>query len=230
MTVVQNDSIADVKNDVAQECVNNIFSEVMNFDHYSDLAHDIAASIAVELKNRTFFTDDLELTQKQKDVLDAVIVRLVVDCKNRYLEKINEDERTTKIAQALVQNCRKIIDLSFSSVANEINRGAIISGQAISASAASEKYNRIEFRYLYGEVTVPTSGVFISTNCIDIIKNSVEVSFNLKREPKIATVSENGKVTTAPFLIEAEQVQDGDKEVDEVLENVDDDSDENSDE
>lgn len=39
MTVVQNDSIADVKNDVAQECVNNIFSEVMNFDHYSDLAH-----------------------------------------------------------------------------------------------------------------------------------------------------------------------------------------------
>jgi len=124
MTVVQNDSIADVKNDVAQECVNNIFSEVMNFDHYSDLAHDIAASIAVELKNRTFFTDDLELTQKQKD----------------------------------------------------------------------------------------------------------EVSFNLKREPKIATVSENGKVTTAPFLIEAEQVQDGDKEVDEVLENVDDDSDENSDE
>ena len=125
MTVVQNDSIADVKNDVAQECVNNIFSEVMNFDHYSDLAHDIAASIAVELKNRTFFTDDLELTQKQKDVLDAVIVRLVVDCKNRYLEKINEDERTTKIAQALVQNCRKIIDLSFSSVAHEINRGAI---------------------------------------------------------------------------------------------------------
>lgn len=130
------------------------FSEVMNFDHYSDLAHDIAASIAVELKNRTFFTDDLELTQKQKDVLDAVIVRLVVDCKNRYLEKINEDERTTKIAQALVQNCRKIIDLSFSSVAHEINRGAIISGQAISASAASEKYNRIEFRYLCGEVTV----------------------------------------------------------------------------
>ena len=222
MTVVQNDSIADVKNDVAQECVNNIFSEVMNFDHYSDLAHDIAASIAVELKNRTFFTDDLELTQKQKDVLDAVIVRLVADCKNRYLEKINEDERTTKIAQALVQNCRKIIDLSFSSVAHEINRGAIISGQAISASAASEKYNKIEFRYYSGEVTVPTSGVFISTNCIDIIK--------LKREPKIATVSENGKVTTAPFLIEAEQVQDGDKEVDEVLENVDDDSDENSDE
>lgn len=41
MTVVQNDSIADVKNDVAQECVNNIFSEVMKFDHYSDLAHDI---------------------------------------------------------------------------------------------------------------------------------------------------------------------------------------------
>ena len=230
MTVVQNDSIADVKNDVAQECVNNIFSEVMKFDHYSDLAHDIAASIAVELKNRTFFTDDLELTQKQKDVLDAVIVRLVVDCKNRYLEKINEDERTIKIAQALVQNCRKIIDLSFSSVAHEINRGAIISGQAISASAASEKYTKIEFRYYRGEVTVPTSGVFISTNCIDIIKNSVEVSFNLKREPKIATVSENGKVTTAPFLIEAEQVQDGDKEVDEVLENVDDDSDENSDE
>lgn len=49
MTVVQNDSIADVKNDVAQECVNNIFSEVMKFDHYSDLAHDIAASIAVEV-------------------------------------------------------------------------------------------------------------------------------------------------------------------------------------
>lgn len=55
MTVVQNDSIADVKNDVAQECVNNIFSEVMNFDHYSDLAHDIAASIAVELKKQNVF-------------------------------------------------------------------------------------------------------------------------------------------------------------------------------
>lgn len=52
-----------------------------------------------------------------------------------------------------------------------------------------------------------------------VVQNdSVEVSFNLKREPKIATVSENGKVTTAPFLIEAEQVQDGDKEVDDVKE------------
>lgn len=220
MTVIQNESITNVKNDVAQECVNKIFEEIFKLDHYSDIAHDIAASISVELKNRTFFTDDLELTQKQKDVLDAVIVRLVADCKNRYIEKINEDERTTKIAQSLVQNCRKIIDLSFSAVAHEVNRGAIISGQAISASAASEKYNRIEFRYLCGEVTVPTSGIFISTNCIDIIKNSVKISFNLKKEPKTVTVSENGKVTTTPFLIEAEQVQDEDPEVDEVIEDL----------
>lgn len=218
MTIVQNDTITDVKNNVAQDCVNNIFSEIFKLDHYSDLAHDISASISAELKNRTFFTDDLELTQKQKDVLDAVIVRLVIDCKNRYIEKINEDERTTKIAQALVQNCRKIIDLSFSAVAHEINRGAIISGQAISASAASEKYNKMEFRYLCGELTVPTSGVFISTNCIDIIKNSVEVSFDLKKEQKHVTVSENGKVTSVPFQLEENEE---DKEVSEIFEQED---------
>jgi len=206
-TVIQNnyEEVNNVKNNVALEQTHDIFQEVINMDHYTDIAKDVAASISAELKNKTFFTDDLELTQKQKDCLESVIVKLVLDCKNRYIEKLDDDERTIKIAQNVVNHCRKLIDLAFSAVSQEVNRGAIINGQAISASAANDKFNKMEFRYLSGDVTVPTNGVFISTNCLDIIENSILVEFNCKKTPEKVTVTD--KVEKTPFDYEEIECQ-----------------------
>lgn len=213
-TVIQNnyEEVNNVKNNVALDTTHEIFQEVINMDHYTDIAKDVAASISAELKNKTFFTDDLELTQKQKDVLESVIIKLVLDCKNRYIEKLDDDERTIKIAQNVVHRCRKLIDLAFSAVSQEVNRGAIINGQAISASAANDKFNKMEFLYLTGDVTVPTNGVFISTNCLDIIENSILVEFNLKKTQEKATVTD--KVEKTPFNYEEIECQpvDDDKE------------------
>ena len=138
---VQNDEemVKNVKSKVAEDATQDIFDTVINYDNYSEISHDIAAAISAELKEKTFMTDQLELTQRQKDVLEASMPKLVMGCVSRYREKLNEDERTKKIAQAIVTNCRKIIDESFSSVAKEINRGAIINGTAVSANSTNEK-------------------------------------------------------------------------------------------
>lgn len=134
-------------------------------------------------------TDQLELTQRQKDVLEAAMPKLVMGCVSRYREKLNEDDRTKKIAQAIVTNCRKIIDESFSSVAKEINRGAIINGTAVSANSTNEKYNKLEFRYLAGDICVPTRGFFVATNCVEAIENSVQVEYLEKKSKKQVTVT-----------------------------------------
>ena len=70
-TVIQNnyEEVNNVKNNVALKQTHDIFQEVINMDHYTDIAKDVAASISAELKNKTFFTDDLELTQKTKGLL-----------------------------------------------------------------------------------------------------------------------------------------------------------------
>lgn len=188
---VQNDEemVKNVKSKVAEDATQEIFDTVINYDNYSDISHDIAAAISAELKEKTFMTDQLELTQRQKDVLEAAMPKLVMGCVSRYREKLNEDDRTKKIAQAIVTNCRKIIDESFSSVAKEINRGAIINGTAVSANSTNEKYNKLEFRYLAGDICVPTRGFFVATNCVEAIENSVQVEYLEKKSKKQVTVT-----------------------------------------
>lgn len=188
---IQNDEemVKNVKSKVAEDATQKIFDTVINHDNYSEISHDIAAAICAELKEKTFMTDQLELTQRQKDVLEAAMPKLVMGCVSRYREKLNEDDRTKKIAQTIVMCCRKIIDESFSSVAKEINRGAIINGTAVSANSSNEKYNKLEFRYIAGDVCVPTRGFFVATNCVEAIENSVQVEYVEKKNKKKVTVT-----------------------------------------
>ena len=187
---VQNDTdmVKNVRSQVAEEATQEIFDTVIKWDNYSEIANDISAAISAALKDKEFF-DNLQLTQKQKDLLDADMQKLVLGVVSRYREKVKEDERTKKIAQSVVINCRKIIDASFEAVAKEINRGSVINGRAVSANSANEKYNKLEFRYVAGDVCVPTNGIFISTNCIDVIKNSTQVVYHEKTQKRIATVT-----------------------------------------
>ena len=182
------DMVKNVKSKVAEDATQEIFDIVIKWDNYSEIANDISAAISAALKNKEFF-DNLQLTQKQKDLLDADMQKLVLGVVSRYREKVKEDERTKKIAQSVVMNCRKIIDASFDSVAKEINRGSVINGRAVSANSSNEKYNKLEFRYLVGDVCVPTNGLFISTNCVDVIKNSTQVVYHEKTQKRIATVT-----------------------------------------
>ncbi len=58
----------------------------------------------------------------------------------------------------------------------EINRGAVINARAVQANSKNEKYDEILLRKTKssGDITVPTSVIVISTNCVDVIKQSCQ--------------------------------------------------------
>jgi hypothetical protein len=72
---------------------------------------------------------------------------------------------------------RIIIEEALSGIAAEINRGAIINSVAVQADTKSKDYNKVELHHSKrsGDITIPTRGIFISTNCVDTIRNSMTV-------------------------------------------------------
>jgi hypothetical protein len=57
-----------------------------------------------------------------------------------------------------------------------VNRGALINCVAVAADTKNDKFNKIELQAYKtaGDITIPTRCLLVSTNCLDIIKNSIE--------------------------------------------------------
>jgi hypothetical protein len=93
-----------------------------------------------------------------------------------YLANLNRDERT-KLTYGLVrEKITEIVDALLSAIGQEINRGAVINARAVQANSKNEKYDEILLRKTKssGDITVPTSVIVISTNCVDVIKQSCQ--------------------------------------------------------
>lgn len=177
--IVQNreDIIEGVVNTQAQTSAQEIFEAIIQLDKYNHIATDIANCLDGELSNQSFMTIDLELTQHQKDALHNCVFTVVKNVINKYVGQVKKDERTKEICEIIEHNCKNIIELALSSIAQEINRGAIINSVAVSADTKNDKYNKIELNHskASGDITIPTRGVFLSTNCLDLIKKSIEI-------------------------------------------------------
>lgn len=174
--VVQNTAqrVVDV---VVKEATQTAFEDIINLNYWPAISTAISNRIAEELKEQSFMTTDLELTEKQKEALRSGVGQIVDEVVRNFKASVENEERTVKTYDIVKNAMRDIINHTLSQIGAEINRGAVINGVAVSADSKSKEFNKIELQYSKdaGDITIPTKGVFISTNCVETIRESIEV-------------------------------------------------------
>lgn len=186
--VKNNDDITlQVKNQVASDVLSTICSQVFRLENIQNFVENLTKNIAEDFRNKSYMTVNLELTQAQKDELRDNLVNLANLTQEQYLIDLKTDQRTKETIKIVQDNLTDLVDEVLSSIAKEINRGCIISGTVVSADTKNSAYDKLELNYPKKgyDVTLPTQGVFISTNCIQEIKNA------LKEDPDLLSESES---------------------------------------
>lgn len=174
---VSNNIVDATINKVAKEATQRVFESVVRLEHLYQIAEDITALLTAELKNQSFMTVQLELTEAQREKLQDFVARATTTAKDRYVGNLKNDERTKDTIRIVEEQMSDVVEEALSAIGQEINRGAIISSTAVSANAKKEDFNSIELNYskLAGDITIPTKGIFISTNCVQVIQDSCKV-------------------------------------------------------
>lgn len=175
--IIQNDIVESVVDNNVKKTAQEIFEAVINLDSFGNIAADITKRMIAELAKESFMTVDLELTDKQKEVLTKATKTLVHSCVDTYVSNIKKDERTKKIVNIVEEKTKAIVERTLHDIGQEVNRGCIINSIAVKADAKNDNYNMIELRHgkRSGDITVPTKVVFISTNCVELIQNSIKI-------------------------------------------------------
>lgn len=175
-TVVQNVARMVIDKTVAEQ-TQTVFEKVISLNQWDAVATAITNRLADELKEQSFMTTDLELTEKQKDALGNGLSVIVSEVVKNYKAQVSNDERTVSTYLIVKGAMRSIIERVLSGIGEEINRGAVINAVAVSADSKGKDFNKVELQYSKdaGDITIPTKGVFISTNCVETIRDSIRV-------------------------------------------------------
>lgn len=181
MKTVQNEkpTLEDVQPVVDEkivEIVQEIFESVINLNPLGDLFENLTNRMIENLAANSFFEQDLELSKDQKEVLHKNVKNMGNQIVRDYIANLETDERTALIYGLVREKTTEIADKVLSSIGQEINRGAVINARAVQANSKNEKYDEILLRKTKssGDITVPTSVIVISTNCVDVIKASCQ--------------------------------------------------------
>lgn len=172
--IVQN-VVANVTDRETVASTQRAFEEMLGLDSWSPIATAISNRLADELAEKSFMSTDLELTEKQKEALRDGMGRIVSEVVRTYKAQVQTDERAGEVFDIVRAAMRGIIERVLSGIGAEINRGAVINAVAVSADSKSKDFNKIELQYPKdaGDITIPTKGVFISTNCVETIRDAV---------------------------------------------------------
>jgi hypothetical protein len=178
-TAVQNDAAAveDVRpivDEAIVNIVNEIFESVFGLNDMEAVFGDLTERLVTDLKANSIMEFKLELSDDQRSHLLGVIRNRGGEACRNYLANISTDIRTMNIYAIVREKAASIADAVLSSIGGEINRGAIINAVAVQANSKNPKYDEILLRKgkSAGDITVPTSVVVISTNCVEVIKSS----------------------------------------------------------
>lgn len=172
--IVQN-VVANVTDRETVSSTQRAFEKILGLDSWSPIATAISNRLADELAERSFMSTDLELTEKQKEALRDGMERIVSEVVRTYKAQVQTDEHAGEVFDIVRAAMRGIIERVLSGIGAEINRGAVINAVAVSADLKSKDFNKIELQYPKdaGDITIPTKGVFISTNCVETIRDAV---------------------------------------------------------
>jgi len=159
------------------DTVHDIFEAVAELNPLGDLFEDLANRLTADLKANSLLEFNLELTEDQKKQLISVIKSKGYETAQNYQANLNNDERTKLVYGLIREKATEIADTVLSTIGREINRSAIINAVAVQANSKNDKYDEILLRKTKssGDITVPTSVLVISTNCVDVIKSSCQV-------------------------------------------------------
>lgn len=171
-----------IENAVATEATQRIYDAVTGLENLKHLSKNIAEEINAELLHASFLSEQLELNEKQKELLIGAVGALVDKAKTNYLFNAKKDKRLEDISHILRVNLIKILEELLSGVAKEINRGALINCVAVQADVKNDKFNKIELHTTKeaGDITIPTRCLLVSTNCYDVIKGSINKALPTK--------------------------------------------------
>lgn len=174
---VQN-AVALKIDETVKENTQEILEAVIEWDSFSDLCEDIAAAIVSDMENNSFMSQDLSLTEKQKELLRQNINGIVSTCEKVYKGKLETDKRTKQLTELVKTRSKNTLERLLSAIGREFNRGAIINAIAVAADTKSPDTNKIELRHSKssGDITIPTRGIFLSTNCVEAIQNSIDAA------------------------------------------------------
>lgn len=174
---VQN-AVALKIDETVKENTQEILEAVIGWDSFSDICEDISAAIVSDMENNSFMSQDLSLTEKQKELLRQNINGIVSNCEKVYKGKLETDKRTKELTELVKTRSKNSLERLLSAIGQEFNRGAIINAIAVAADTKSPDSNKIELRHSKssGDLTIPTRGIFLSTNCVEAIKNSIDAA------------------------------------------------------
>ena len=172
--IVQN-AVKNITDSVVQNATQHTFESVINLNYWDTIATAISNRLADELKEQSFMQTQLELTEAQKEALEKELSLIVSEVVKNYKAGIKTDDRTKDVYCIVRDNMRGIIETTLSKIGAEINRGAVINAVAVSADSKGKDTNKIELQYSKhtGDITIPTKGVFISTNCVEVMRESI---------------------------------------------------------
>lgn len=163
-------------NETAQAVTQQILENVVDYDPMSDFCADVTAAIISDMENESFMTHDLSLSEKQKELLAEHIGSHITTAKKIYKGKLETDKRTKKLFEATKLALKDMLEQLLAEIGQEFNRGAVINAVAVAADTKSNDSNKIELRSSKraGDITIPTQGIFISTNCIEAMRKSID--------------------------------------------------------
>lgn len=209
-TVANIELVEGCVNETAGDVTQNVFEQVIKLGYIKHIAKDIVANVSADLQEASFFTENLELSDKQREKMLDSLEGAVMKARDVYIGNIKKDERTKNIANIVQTNLVKLCEEVLAGIGAEVNRGALISATAVGADTKNQNHNKIELNYPKhaGDITIPTRGVFISTNCVQVIKDSIEVDLSEPEENEKPTEGEESTDETEQQKSSMEQFVD----------------------
>lgn len=177
--VVQNNDVNGVVDPEIELLAKNIIGRVMALDSTYELARIATRMVAEAIEGDQVLHSQDALTVKQREILREKLPLCISAARKEWLED-SESKYRIEVLNAIREQLLKIPAKILTVIAEEINRGAIVTGEAVCVNTKGKAFNVLEFRYDKedGSIAAPTRGLFISNNCMDIVLNSIESAYS----------------------------------------------------
>lgn len=200
--VIQNNApskevVFEVKDKVVQEAVNEIFEQVAKLPATHHITENLLKKITAMLTANSFMQVQLELTPEQTEKLQSVLPKLLDEARDEYIAGVSNDVRTKDICRIVTDNTSKIPERLLSNIAQAINRAAILNCTAVLCDTKNDKFNKVEMQYTKsaGDMTVPTKGIFVASNCVAVIQEATNAIDLTNKEETAKDTPEDKKAS-----------------------------------
>jgi len=162
---------------VCREIAYDVFRRVMDWHPLRQAAEIAGALVCSEIELSNFFDEQYSFTERQAEWMKNNIAAVLTKAADVAVNKVKnfEKEHEEFVGRVVIQEMTKISEKTMQEIGKSINRGALLAMQAVQATAKNEDRDEVlmwKSKHT-GDITIPTRGVFISTNCVERIKKDI---------------------------------------------------------